>query len=610
MKVSLTALAQWNPFTMEKSKLDRWAWALIAFCFCWTDLADYYYWCDIKKLGVWVITAFYFYIRFEVWRKFKKPYMICGVLLGIACWIYFFKANYFWFYIYFNYAMGPVMIVWLPLLFDSAVTLFHNIRAKKRPGLSLSAVLFYVMIFFIAISQYGDLKYRYIVVAIFLIPLCVYDTGKEFGKNLLTGMINGLCAGFVVTQLYSFLFVPYLFGFERYRSYRHYTTFAGESYIMFFIALYLKYFLLKAAGEKKWKSGIFGFLAVFDLSLMYLAGGRAPVLAVIFVTFVFQGIHVFQNRKEEKLWKKAALTVRNSALVGIFSLILFPVAFCAVRYMPEILNRPDYLDSIYNRRYSIVTNFLGSHYQYDNEYKQYYQGKMSDLDGMTFAEALTFNLGRIIPGAEYIIPDYFYEKAEQNKKDRYAQYLELGIVTQEEYDQYLYELEHSDEIIAAWPGDNLDFLEIDEETKGESELNPYFVNLYQVSSMEVRSAIHQFAIKRLNWTGHEYGEFQFYEGYAYTMELTVLPHAHNVFLIMGYNYGIPAMLAFIAMFVAAVWSSVRAFVKTRKLEELLPAMLIVGMSIFGMYELAFDFLYDNAYTVMILFGVIGLRRKE
>ncbi len=334
---------------------------------------------------------------------------------------------------------------------------------------------------------------------------------------------------------------------------------------------------------------------------------RTGLSAVIFVTFVFQGIDVFRRKKEAGFLKKTVRTIWNSALVGILSLVLFPVAFCAVHYMPEILNRPDYLDSIYNRRYSIVTNLLGSHYQYDNEYKQYYQGGMSDLDGMTFAEALTFCLGRIIPGADYIIPDYFYEKAEQNKKDRYAQYLELGYTTQEDYDRYIYELENEEEIIEAWPGDQLDFLEIDEETKGESELNPYFVNIYEASSMEIRSAIHQFAVERLNWTGHEYGEFQFYEGYAYTMELTVLPHAHNVFLIMGYNYGIPAMIAFIAMFAAAVVSSVRTYLKTKRLEELLPSMLIIGMSIFGMYELAFDFLYDNAYTVMILFCVVGLK---
>ncbi|MCD7737715.1 MAG: hypothetical protein LUH58_01560 [Lachnospiraceae bacterium] len=610
MKISFSLLDRWNPFKVEKSRLDRWAWTFIVFSFCWTDLADYYYWCDIKKLGVWVIAALYFYIRFDVYKKWKKPYMICGVLLGIAGWVYFLRVNFFSFYIYFNYAMGPVLIVWLPLLFDSAVQLYHNIRSKKRMGLSASAVFFYVMTIFILLSPCDELKYRYVAVAVFLIPLCVYDTGEEFRKNLLLGIINGLCIGFVVSQLYSFLFVPYLYGHERYRSYRYYTTFAGESYILFFIALYIKYFLLKSAGAKKWKSALFYLLAVFDLSLMYLAGGRAPVLAVIFVTFVFQGIDVFRRKKEVGFLKKTVRTIWNSALVGILSLVLFPVAFCAVRYMPEILNRPDYLDSIYNRRYSIVTNFLGSHYQYDNEYKQYYQGGMSDLDGMTFAEALTFCLGRIIPGADYIIPDYFYEKAEQNKEDRYAQYLELGYTTQEDYDRYIYELENEDEIIEAWPGDNLDFLEPDEETKGESELNPYFVNIYEASSMEVRSAIHRFAIERLNWTGHEYGEFQFYEGYSYTMELTVLPHAHNVFLIMGYNYGIPAMIAFIAMFAAAVVSSVRTYLKTKRLEELLPAMLIIGMSIFGMYEMAFDFLYDNAYTVMILLCVVGLRTPK
>ncbi|MCD7752771.1 MAG: O-antigen ligase family protein [Lachnospiraceae bacterium] len=605
MKLSLE---KFNIFRMEKTKLDRLAWTFLIFAMACSDLVDYYYWCDIKRLGVWVMIGFYLYLRFDLYKKLLKPYMICGVLLGIACWVYFLKFNYFSFYIYFNYAMGPVLIVWLPILFDSVRQAVLNIRNKWHTGLSAAALFFYVMIFFMAVSPY-ELKYRYIVVAFFLIPFCVYDlTGAGFRKAMLEGMINGLCLGFLVTQLYSFLFVPYV-DEERYRAYRLYCTCTGESYLMFYIGLYMKSLLLKAEGAKKWKRGVFYFLTVFDLALMYLAGGRSPVVAVVIITFLMQAICVARERADEKILKKSLRVVGSSALIGICSLLLFPLAYCCARYMPEILDRPDYIDSIYNRRYSVVTNFLGSHYQYDNEYAAYYEGKMIDLNAMTFAEVLTFNLGRIIPGASYIIPDYFYEKATQAKVDRYTQYLELGYTTQEDYDQYIYTLLHEDEILADWPGDVLDFLEIDEETKGESELNPYFINIYEISSTDLRVGIWTYAIRHLNLFGHRYGTFKFYEGYTYDLEINYLEHAHNIFLITGYNNGIFAMIAFIGMFVAALVSTFRSYLCTKNLEELLPALLIMSMVIFGMFERAFDFLYDNTFTTLILLCIVCLRNR-
>ncbi len=606
MKLSLE---KFNIFRMEKTKLDRFAWTFLVFAMACSDLVDYYYWCDIKRLGVWVMIGFYLYLRLDLYRKLLKPYILCGIILGFACWFYFLKYNYFSFYVYFNYAMGPVLIVWLPILFDSLRQAVSNIRNKRRMGLSAAALFFYVMIFFMAVSPY-ELKYRYLAVAIFLIPFCVYDFGgADFRKALLEGMIDGLCLGFLVTQLYSFLFVPFV-DEERYRAYRLYCTCTGESYLMFYIALYMKTLLLKARGAKKWKRGIFYFLTVFDLALMYLAGGRSPVVAVVIITFLMQAVCVARERADEKILKKSLRVVGSSALIGICSLLLFPLAYCCARYMPEILDRPDYIDSIYNRRYSVVTNLLGSHYQYDNEYAAYYEGKMIDLNAMTFAEVLTFNLGRIIPGASYIIPDYFYEAATQAKVDRYTQYLELGYTTQEDYDHYIYTLLHEDEILAEWPGDQLDFLKIDEETKGESELNPYFINIYEISSSELRMGIWTYAVRHLNLFGHHYGTFKFYEGYTYDLEINYLEHAHNIFLITGYNNGVFAMIAFIAMFAAALVSAFRSYLKTKQLEELLPALLIMGMIIFGMFERAFDFLYDNTFTTLILLCIICLRNRK
>ena len=80
------------------------------------------------------------------------------------------------------------------------------------------------------------------------------------------------------------------------------------------------------------------------------------------------------------------------------------------------------------------------------------------------------------------------------------------------------------------------------------------------------------------------------------------PHAHNIFLIAGYNFGIPTMvlmgLLFLVTFLVAMYNVIR-FGKT---EYLLPALLVAGMTVFGWFESGFD--YKSGLMMWVFLCVI------
>ena len=112
----------------------------------------------------------------------------------------------------------------------------------------------------------------------------------------------------------------------RFKAFRDYCTFAGMSYLQFYLGYLLKYIMLFKTGGAKWyKTGLF-LIASFILSLLF--------------AWLYR----------ELPWRKAVLYwFRKCICIGALSLVLFPVAFAGTRYLPTILNHPDLQDSEGNR---------------------------------------------------------------------------------------------------------------------------------------------------------------------------------------------------------------------------------------------------------------------
>ena len=141
---------------------------------------------------------------------------------------------------------------------------------------------------------------------------------------------------------------------------------------------------------------------------------------------------------------------------------------------------------------------------------------------------------------------------------------------------------------------------------GDTIENPWFPEGVAYSSMDVRIAIHLYALQHLNWTGHERLSFE-----MYLSPTMVIGHAHNIFLLIGYDYGIGAMLCMIAFFAAIFIMTWKEWKREKKVTCLLPALLAIGMIVFGIWEAGFRWDYSFAALIYIsAAGLGGSRRSE
>jgi hypothetical protein len=121
--------------------------------------------------------------------------------------------------------------------------------------------------------------------------------------------------------------------------------------------------------------------------------------------------------------------------------------------------------------------------------------------------------------------------------------------------------------------------------RGDSAETPWFTKEeFPGYGMELREAIHQYAISKLNMEGHAAGSFQ-----VWVTEEESHPHAHNIFLIAGYDFGIPTMILMILFFVSVFLAAMYNVIRFGKTEYLLPALLVAGITVFGWFEIGFDY---------------------
>ena len=329
--------------------------------------------------------------------------------------------------------------------------------------------------------------------------------------------------------------------------------------------------------------------------------------------------------------------ILGCAVLGITSLLLFPVAYASVRYLPTVIGHPDYLDSESNRLYSFNTRVLNQKFLYNGEYTPY-SIKVGDpadsVKYISFSESLVDVLGRIIPGINHLIPMSVYEDAFTNKLERMDYYLENNWISEKGrknllnsfsnlYFNFSYiddseeavherttkeitvkvdtaedrEIEKKESSIEAEPTEKTKVL------RGDTEETMWFPEGTIYNAWDVRNAIHSFAIQHLNWNGHELFDFK-----MYLAPEQIIGHAHNIFLIIGYDYGIGVMLMMAFFFGAIVVLSVRKWKKTGQVMYLFPLCLVIGMCVFGIWESGFR--CDNAFSIFIFITTACLGKEQ
>ena len=252
--------------------------------------------------------------------------MFCGILAS-ALW----KAQDIFGIYKWTFFTGLIN-VWLAglLIFQAVIKIVirKEIKPKMHPFM---VILWGIMTVCMMISPYGAVWPIWFFVIFGLFYVTKFEK-KDFAR-LCEAALDGTIFAFCVLQVYACGYRPY--DEIRYKGAFSNCNMTVLHYLITYVAILLKiHFLVQKGRAKKWKVFFF-ILAAGVVDLIILTLGRTAWVAVAVIT-VFYAVLVMR-RIWEKQWK--AIVVRAFAL-GLCVVILFPVVFSAVRWLPPLRHHP------------------------------------------------------------------------------------------------------------------------------------------------------------------------------------------------------------------------------------------------------------------------------
>lgn len=656
---------------VQSYSLDRLVWCLVTIGFCWSEVQNYHRYIFWQQMYLMVALGVFYCIKLGCFSKYKR--LMCAGITGVGIWLTFhlIEINFFVDYYYLNVPIGVLATVLLNFI---ALVIWDMIQQRHFCDQIGPAVILILMFLVMQTSVYDyDRFYFYILLG--LIPFILMKKGIRTRSCVLNGILDGVCIGFFIVQGYAWMHRPYNYSAIRYTGISNACTEMSRIYLVYFAAWMIRYVQNARKKINIWNGigRVFcWFMAAFVLALEYLTGSRSAVLAIILMTVIATAVrHMdLQKKKRENLIGLVLWPV-NCVCIGVLSLALFPTAYASVRYLPAYFNEPDYVDSIGYRLHSKPIEKWGENFQWNFEYDEYAVKVDDTVDNpkyTSFIEAASYNLGRIIPGAEEYLESVFAEELFEIKMERVKYYCTEGIYAEWRYDYYkqyytsLYapeELEQDDSkisqtienvqntledefaesnqsvvriyktvmekilsacivktdvetlsentfvqlfekiideyfsgLLVSSDAEEMDALWTTEESeevvgkRGDSPEYPWYTEEeYPGNGMELRNAIHEYAISKLNNEGHVAGSFN-----MWVTSENVQPHAHNIFLIIGYDFGIPTMILMILLFISVAGVSLYNVIRFGKIEYLFPLLLVAAMTMFGWFESGFNYM--------------------
>lgn len=633
----------------QSYSLDRLVWCLVTIGFCWTEVQNYHRYIFLQQMYLMAALGIFYCIKLGCFSKYKR--VMCACITGGGIWLtlHLVEINFFDTYYYLNVPIGVLATV----LLNFAALLLWNMIQTHQYSIQIGPSIVLILMFIVMQTSIYDYKHFYFYILLGFLPLILMKKGIRTRSCVLNGVLDGLCIGFFIIQGYAWMHRPYNYSKIRYTGISNACTEMSRIYLVYFAAWIIRYVQNARKKINVWNGigrVLCWIMAAFVLAMEYLTGSRSAVLAIILMTAIAMAVrHMYLQQKWWKNLLGLVIWPINCACIGIFSLALFPTAYASVRYLPAYFNAPDYVDAIGYRLHSKPIEEWGEDFHWDFEYDEYAIKQDDDIEHplyASFAESATHNLGRIIPGVEEYLEKVFAEQLLETKLERIDYYYEVGIYTQSEYDhdQEYYtsrytskekDTEQSDNsIVQMYQGIMEKILldcvvNIDEDTlrdnmvvqalknvlskyfsgkfvsgdaadvdalfdiedganigeRGDSSENPWFTyEEFPGNGMELRNAIHEYAISKLNNEGHTDGSFEMWVRPDMSQ-----PHAHNIFLIMGYDFGIPTMILMILLFVSMAAVSLYNVIRFNKTEYLFPLLLVAAMTMFGWFESGFNY---------------------
>lgn len=229
--------------------------------------------------------------------------------------------------------------------------------------------------------------------------------------------------------------------------------------------------------------------------------------------------------------------------LGLCVVITFPCVYGCIRYLPTILHHPIWFEGEYSADTSV--------HSYDPWNSERY---------ISFEEAAENSIGRVLQ--TFGIPMGNLETGSLGvRKVKAAEAGEPGSAPDNPY---------------ALPGTDFE------------------------SSVSIRKTIYDYYLKHLNLRGHSQKQPGFYMG-----EKDFIDHAHNMFLQVGYEHGIPAGVLFLLIYVYAFIN----IIKKRRMEGMLCITFLTAILCFGMFEMAVVHGQITMSFMGIIFGTLADENK-
>lgn len=345
-------------------------------------------------------------------------------------------------------------------------------------------------------------------------------------ENHRDDFFQGLLNGII---LWFFVLQILAFGFRPYDYARYRGFYRGEAqngifYMMSYCAFLCKWILAGKMRAKLVVRSLYFVLSAASVSFLLFTGSRSSLLGVLAVTFLAYFCYYIIYRK--KFWRFICRIV----LLGVCTALLFPIVYGGIRYLPIILHHPIWFTGEYSESQSIR-----SFDPWDSE--RY----------ISFEEAVDVNIGRIL---------LLFEGNDHK---------ELGGI---EGRNLL--------VLKAYASASVPL--------EEDSAHPYGpLDLDTKNSIEIRKQIYKYYCSHLNFLGHRREEKGFY-----LLSNMYIPHAHNLFLQMAYDYGIPVGLLFFGIMVWCVIRLIRWGKREEGMNSWILLFFLSSIIIYGMTELTLN----------------------
>lgn len=514
---------------MEQKKGKHILYSICFICFALID------WCRGSQNGeIWatvnnltgVILAIILLSHFRWKEETKKPYLIWLVLWLVGSVLRYAIGDLpSWILCRSQYWTGAVAV------FVVGIAVIRMIRERQQlkavfAGFSMLMLLFVVMSLLMSISPMGEIWPVCYLVLFGLFYMIPFSAGER--RELWKGMADGQIIAFFILQIVAYGFRPY--DEVRYEGMYANCNMNALFYLMTYIALLYRSHVLRWQ-EKRENVAVSRTRNLVKMFLWVLTAGmwgfilltmtRTAMIMLVVITGLY-GVVEFIVFFREKIWQ---ILLRGAALaLGV--LVLFPVVYLTVRWLPTILHHPVWFEGDYS---------VDKVHSFDPADSEKY---------VSWEEVIESLLGRM--GAKVL-----YTSAEPKRVEAEMPMLVSSQVTTQM-------LQGAERVVAQ---ENL--------LEGTDGLN----------SGKVRLRIWKLYLQNMNLTGHalEDGYFQITPGYHAW-------HAQNVFLQAGFYYGSIAGVLLLVLTAGVGIYAVKLIRCKCRCEDILPlfiGLLFVG---YGMLE--------------------------